>query len=136
MLYLPTPLVNENMITPLLCFSIATAINVAAFFSDLTEGASATTVQYVTPLINLGIAGVMLWWFMARDAKLEPRLKSIEDKYHQMSLGNQEALDRVARSTLLLVISSGLKPLQEQSQAMISELDKAEEERKRVKEGK
>lgn len=92
-----------------------------------------SAVQVVTPMINIGVAGVMLWWFMSRT---EPRLKSIEEKQHEANLANQESMDRVARSVLLLVISSGLRPIQEQSNSIMEELDTAAEERKRATEAK
>ena len=80
--------------------------------------------------MNVGVAGVMLWWFMW---KIEPTLKAIQEDQHKEALANQEAMDRVARATLLLVVSSGLKPLQEQSTVMLTELDKAAEEREKRK---
>jgi hypothetical protein len=104
-------------ILPLSTF-LAASIN--AFLAD-GDGAA-----MVTPLLNVGVAGVMLLWFMF---KTETRLKSMEESHVKSATLTQEALDRVARSNLLLVISTGLKPLQEQANSLSSELDEAQRKR-------
>lgn len=96
---------------------------------NLLSLAQSGEVNTVTPLINVGVAGFMLLWFMFRT---EPRLKSIEESQVKASFLNQEALDRVARSNLLLVISNGLKPFQDQAQAIIVELDEAAKKRQEM----
>jgi hypothetical protein len=86
----------------------------------------ATMSDVATPFVNVGVAGVMLAWFMRR---VEPRLEAIRDSQNHESRLTQEALDRVARSNLLLVISSGLKPLQDQAETLTVELEKAAQAR-------
>jgi hypothetical protein len=88
--------------------------------------ADATIGDAFTPFVNLGVAGVMLTWFMRR---VEPKLERIGDIQNRESMLTQEALDRVARSNLLLVISSGLKPLQDQAETLTAELEKSAQAR-------
>lgn len=129
------------MITPILCLSTAAFFNLAAL-ADLADGAAGTTVQFVTPLVNIGVAGIMLWWFMSQ---VMPALKAIkeeqyktnlenQEKMNRMNLANQEAIDRMARISLMLVVSSGLKPFQGPADAITAELDRAEDDRKRQRE--
>lgn len=96
-------------------------------FPALSEWlAQATVGDVITPFVNLGVAGIMLTWFMRR---VEPRLERIAEVQHRESMLTQEALDRVARSNLLLVISSGLKPLQDQAETISAELEKSAQAR-------
>lgn len=127
------------MITPITCLALATIFNLAALADS--SGAAAT-VQFVTPLVNIGVAGIMLWWFMSQ---VMPALKAIkeeqyktnlenQEKMNRMNLANQEAIDRMARISLMLVVSSGLKPFQGPADALTAELDRAEDDRRRQRE--
>lgn len=77
-------------------------------------------------LINVGVAGVMLIWFMFVTG---PRLKSIEDTQHKDHITTQEQIGRLAKSITTLVISTGIKALVEQGKIMESEIDKATSDR-------
>lgn len=71
------------------------------------------------PLINVGVTGVILAWFLW---KHEPRIKAIE-----------EAIDRMSRTLLLFLLElahvSDAAKLQ--AKAIIEEIGKAEELRKK-----
>lgn len=86
----------------------------ANFMLAVTEG-----MEWVAPLIQTGAVGGVLIWFMFR---CEPRLVAIE-----------KAIDRMARSILLLVISSPLNPpqIKNQGEAINAELDEAARARKK-----
>lgn len=72
--------------------------------------------DWVSPIIQFGIGGGVLVWFMFRS---EPRMKKIE-----------EAIDRLARAVLINAITYGNDVQKEQANLIIKEIDKAEDERK------
>lgn len=90
--------------------------------------ADATVMDIITPLVNIGVAGVMLWWFMSQ---VMPELKRIREQQHKANLEHQVAMNRVAHSNLMLVIATGLKPLEGQANTMLNEIKEANDELKR-----
>lgn len=84
-------------------------IMLAAYFAD------AASPDWIGPILQFGVGGGVLIWFMFR---CEPRLKAVES-----------AIDRMARSVLLLVITLGSAPAKEQAQAINREIDEAEARR-------
>lgn len=69
------------------------------------------SVTWWAPLINTGAIGIVLGWFMLR---MEPRMRAIE-----------ASIDTVSRALMLSVLSMKAcdKGLQEQAQAIVSEID-------------
>ncbi len=76
--------------------------------------AEMSSIDLTTPLLNLGVTGVILGWFMLR---LETRLSS-----------NENAQNRQARAMLMLVIRLGKKDdiLSNEAKGVIAEIDRAE----------
>ncbi len=76
--------------------------------------AQAGTIDLTTPLINLGVTGIILCWFMLR---METRMNS-----------NENAQNRQARAMLMLVIRLGKKDdtLSVEAKGVIGEIDRAE----------
>lgn len=74
---------------------------------------AAGEISWVDPLIQLGAVGGVLVWFMF---KTEPRLRGVE-----------AAIDRMARSILLLVVSipHATDTAKEQAKGIITEIDDA-----------
>lgn len=70
-------------------------------------------------LLNLGVAGVVLWWFMSR---LETRLKD-----------QAGAMDRMSRAILVSVVTLErlAEPERKRVNAILEELDEAEKIRTR-----
>lgn len=77
-------------------------------------------------LVNVGVAGIMLLWFMFVTG---PRLKSIEETQHKDHITTQEQIGRLAKAITALVISTGIKTFIEQGQVMEAEIDKATADR-------
>lgn len=79
--------------------------------------ASTGELSWMDPLIQLGGIGGVLVWFMF---KTEPRLRAVE-----------AAIDRMARSVLLLVISipHATETAKEQASGIVREIDIAADER-------
>lgn len=88
--------------------------------------AESSALDVIAQLANLGVAGIVLYWFMR---KTDPRLDRIEESIHNEAKLTQESLDRVARINLLLVVASGLRAVSEPAKAIEKELDKAEKDR-------
>lgn len=85
------------------------------------------TGQDFSVLSNYGVAGVVLLWFMFM---IYPQLKRMEESRHQDSLNTQEAMDRFARSNVMLTLALKISALEDAAKAMDVELDKAEVARK------
>lgn len=88
--------------------------------------AESSALDVLAQLANLGVAGIVLYWFMK---KTDPRLGDIEQSIHEEAKLTQESLDRVARINLLLVVASGLRAVTEPAKAIEKELDIAEKQR-------
>ncbi len=76
-------------------------------------------VDLTTPLLNLGVTGIVLGWFMTR---MERRLN-----------GNENAQNRQTRAMLMLVIRLGKKDdtLSVEAKGVIAEIDRAEKRESR-----
>lgn len=82
---------------------------------------SGESMNWVTALFQMGVAGVLLWWFMSRS---EPRLRAIE-----------ASIDRITRALIVLsfAISNALEAInwnhassiKPQAHAIEKELDDA-----------
>lgn len=88
--------------------------------------AESSALDVLAQLANLGVAGIVLYWFMR---KTDPRLDRIEETIHDEAKLTQESLDRVARINLLLVVASGLRAVSEPASAIEGELDRAQKDR-------
>lgn len=84
-------------------------------FTFLAEAAS--NPDWIGPLLQFGVGGGVLVWFMFRS---EPRMKGIES-----------AIDRNTRSTLLLVIALGPAAAKEQANMILQEVNEAEKARQK-----
>lgn len=78
--------------------------------------AQAASQDWIPPVLQFGIGGGVLVWFMFRS---EPRLKAIE-----------QAIDRLNRAVLLLIVTFGGNVHREQAKAIEEEIDEAEKNRK------
>jgi uncharacterized protein YacL len=79
---------------------------------------SAETV--VESVINAGIATLVIWWFMTRTDK---QLRSMEERMRRASHEIVKAYELSARANLLLAIALGIKPIQDQANTMLVEVD-------------
>lgn len=77
--------------------------------------AEAVSPDWIAPLLQFGIGGGVLVWFMFRS---EPRLKAIE-----------QAIDRMSRSVLLLIVTFGSTVHKEQAKSIEEEINQAEKDR-------
>lgn len=94
-----------SMIAPPLLF-------VTAILADITAQATGADFSgWVQVLVNLGVAGYMLWWFSAR---MERRLTALE-----------QAAWRADRIRLLALASDreATTPVREEAQRMVAEID-------------
>lgn len=80
----------------------------------LAEVSAPSGTAWVAPILQFGVGGGVLVWFML---SCTPRLKGIES-----------AIDRLARSILLLVVAlpQANEPTKTQARAIITEVDDAE----------
>lgn len=56
----------------------------------------------LSPLINLGAIGAVLWWFLTQT---NPRLDAVQRELRDMGNQVQRSLDRLTRAQMLTLIS-------------------------------